>query len=84
MVPTVYANITLLQPYEQTTNDRPVRLYGVVPVEVTDPATVLEPRIAADAEWRPKSRVRVKVDETNGKDDPTGNGSTGIPENHLR
>lgn len=67
MVPTVYANITLLQPYEQTTNDRPVRLYGVVPIEVTDPATVLVPRIAADEEWRPKSRVRVKVDETNGK-----------------
>jgi len=67
MVPTVYANITLLQPYEQTTNDRPVRLYGVVPIEVTDPATVLAPRIATDDEWRPKSRVRVKVDETNGK-----------------
>jgi len=68
MVPTVYANITLLQPYEQTTNDRPVRLYGIVPVEVTDPTTVLEPRLETKEEWRPRSRVRVKVDETNGKD----------------
>jgi uncharacterized protein YfaS (alpha-2-macroglobulin family) len=67
MVPTVYANITLLQPYEQTTNDRPVRLYGLVPVTVTDPETVLQPEITAAAEWGPKERVEVSVMEQNGK-----------------
>jgi uncharacterized protein YfaS (alpha-2-macroglobulin family) len=67
MVPTVYANITLLQPYEQTTNDRPVRLYGLVPVTVTDPETVLQPEITAAAEWGPKERVEVSVTEQNGK-----------------
>lgn len=67
MVPTVYANITLLQPYDQTTNDRPIRLYGLVPITVTDPATVLNPEITAAKEWRPKSTVDVKVKESGGK-----------------
>lgn len=68
MVPTVYANITLLQPYEQTTNDRPVRLYGLVPVKVTNPATILEPKLTAGDTWQPKEVVNVSVQETNGKD----------------
>jgi hypothetical protein len=67
MVPTVYANITLLQPYDQTTNDRPIRLYGLVPITVTDPATILNPEITAAKEWRPKSSVEVKVKESGGK-----------------
>ncbi|MEM6772271.1 MAG: hypothetical protein AAF597_16975, partial [Bacteroidota bacterium] len=67
MVPTVYANITLLQPYEQTTNDRPVRLFGVVPIEVKNPATVLEPTITASDAWAPKETVSVSVKESSGK-----------------
>jgi uncharacterized protein YfaS (alpha-2-macroglobulin family) len=67
MVPTVYANITLLQPYEQTTNDRPVRLYGVVPIEVKDPETVLAPVVDASDEWSPEETVTVSVNEENGK-----------------
>lgn len=66
MVPTVYANLTLLQPYEQTTNDRPVRLYGVVPIEVKNPKTILEPSITAADAWTPKERVTVSVQEDNG------------------
>ena len=67
MVPTVYANITLLQPYEQTTNDRPSRLYGVIPIEVTNPETVLEPVITASDEWSPLETVSVSVTEDSGK-----------------
>lgn len=68
MVPTVYANITLLQPYEQTTNDRPVRLYGLVPIKVTNPATVLVPEITTEDQWLPKEKVTVEVNETSGQD----------------
>jgi uncharacterized protein YfaS (alpha-2-macroglobulin family) len=67
MVPTVYANVSLLQPYEQTTNDRPVRLYGVIPIEVTDPATVLDPSLTLADEWRPGEKVAVSVKESGGK-----------------
>ncbi|WP_020570252.1 alpha-2-macroglobulin family protein [Neolewinella persica] len=68
MVPTVYANITMLQPYEQTTNDRPVRLYGLVPVKVTNPETILQPQLTADDEWQPEGRVQVSVKENGGQD----------------
>ncbi|MEM9930886.1 MAG: alpha-2-macroglobulin family protein, partial [Bacteroidota bacterium] len=68
MVPTVYANITMLQPYEQTTNDRPVRMYGVVPIKVTNPETVLTPELKADDEWSPKEQVTVRVKEASGQD----------------
>ena len=30
MAPNVYVNVTLLQPHAQTTNDLPIRLYGVI------------------------------------------------------
>ncbi|WP_273444586.1 alpha-2-macroglobulin family protein [Neolewinella agarilytica] len=68
MVPTVYANVSLLQPYEQTTNDRPVRLYGTVPIKVTDPATVLTPELTVADEWKPRESVTVSVTESGGKD----------------
>ena len=67
MVPTVYANLTLLQNYDQTTNDRPLRLYGVVPVRVTDPATVLQPTLEVADEWAPEQRVSVRVSEATGR-----------------
>lgn len=63
MIPTVYANISYLQPYAQTTNDRPVRLFGVVPVEVVSPTTALSPEITVSDEWQPKQRVEVRVRE---------------------
>ncbi|MEL6392057.1 MAG: MG2 domain-containing protein [Bacteroidota bacterium] len=67
MVPTVYANVTLIQPYEQTINDRPIRLYGVVGVGVIEPETRLEPQIATADEYAPEETVSVRVSETNGK-----------------
>ena len=45
MAPNVYAYVTVIQPHAQTVNDMPVRLYGVVPVMVEDPATRLSPKI---------------------------------------
>ncbi|MBC6995271.1 MG2 domain-containing protein [Neolewinella lacunae] len=67
MVPTVYANVTMLQPYAQTTNDRPVRLYGVIPIEVTNPATVLQPTLSVKDTWAPLEKATVEVKEAGGK-----------------
>ncbi|MEM6397827.1 MAG: MG2 domain-containing protein [Bacteroidota bacterium] len=67
MVPTVYANVTMIQPYEQTINDRPIRLYGVVGIGVVEPETRLEPKIATADEYAPEETVTVKVSETGGK-----------------
>lgn len=67
MAPNVYISASLLQPHAQTKNDRPMRLYGVVPVEVYDPATKLQPVIEAKEVWRPETEVSVKVMEKEGR-----------------
>ncbi len=45
MAPNVYVHLTLVQPHEQTTNDLPIRMYGVIPLLVEDASTHLEPQI---------------------------------------
>jgi uncharacterized protein YfaS (alpha-2-macroglobulin family) len=37
LAPNFYIHITLLQHHDQTLNDLPIRLYGVVPVVVVNP-----------------------------------------------
>ncbi len=66
MAPNIYANVTLLQPHAQTKNDRPIRLYGVIPIQVEDPATRLSPQISMADKLEPNSRFTVKVSEGNG------------------
>ncbi len=63
MTPNVFVNITLLQPHAQTTNDLPIRLYGVIPIQVEDPNTHLEPVIAMPDVLEPGKEVVIKVSE---------------------
>ena len=67
MAPNIYAYVTVIQPHAQTINDMPVRLYGVVPVMVEDPATRLQPKIEMSDELRSQKPFIVKVSETNKK-----------------
>jgi uncharacterized protein YfaS (alpha-2-macroglobulin family) len=67
MAPNVYINISLLQPHASTKNDSPIRMYGIVPIEVVDKNTVLEPVISMPEVLRPEQTVNVKVSEKNGK-----------------
>jgi len=66
MSPNVYINLTLLQPHEDKKNDRPIRLYGVIPLMVSDPQTRLSPEITTANEWLPESVVDVGVNEKSG------------------
>ena len=43
MAPNVYVAVTMVQPHAGKTNDRPIRLYGVIPLKVSDPQTKLAP-----------------------------------------
>src|SRR5699024_8237816 len=43
MAPNVYLHVALLQPHQGRDNDRPIRLYGIAPLMVEDPATRLTP-----------------------------------------
>lgn len=65
MAPTIYAHITLLQPYEQVENDLPLRSYGVLPIKVIDPNTKLEPVLDMADVLEPNSKVKIKVSEKN-------------------
>ncbi len=67
MAPNAYIHISLIQPHSQTVNDRPMRMYGVIPVDVIDEATKLEPIIKTAEVFRPESKADISVKEANGK-----------------
>ena len=67
MTPNVFINISLLQPHASTANDLPLRLYGVIPILVNDPNTIIEPQISMPKILRPEENFTVKVSEKQGK-----------------
>ena len=68
MAPNVYFNITLLQPHASTKNDSPIRMYGIVPIEVVDKNTILTPTISMPDVLKPEQNFTVKVGEKSGKE----------------
>ncbi|VAW98643.1 hypothetical protein MNBD_GAMMA22-1596 [hydrothermal vent metagenome] len=67
MAPNVYIHVSLIQPHQNKKNDRPIRLYGVIPLFVNDPKTRLTPQLTTADEWAPKQKVEITVKEANGK-----------------
>ncbi|MFC2125106.1 alpha-2-macroglobulin, partial [Bacteroidota bacterium] len=67
MAPNIYANITMIQPHAQSSNDLPIRMYGIQCIEVTDPETILKPEINMPDELSPGETFQVKISEKNGK-----------------
>lgn len=67
MNPNFYVFATLLQPHEQTNNGSPIRMYGVLNVEVENKNTILTPIITMPNELRPEKAFSVTVSEKNKK-----------------
>jgi uncharacterized protein YfaS (alpha-2-macroglobulin family) len=67
MAPNVYVAVTLVQPHANKGNDRPIRLYGLIPLKVSDPATRLAPVVSTAAEWKPQGKATIEVRETSGR-----------------
>ncbi len=67
MAPNVFVNISLLQPHAITSNDLPIRLYGVIPIMVENPNTRLEPQIKMPNVLKPEQEFNVTVSEKNNK-----------------
>lgn len=63
MTPNVFVHVTLVQPHNQTVNDLPIRLYGVIPLLVEDPKTHLEPVIEMPDVLEPGQEVVIRVSE---------------------
>ncbi len=64
MAPNIYVYVTLLQDYNTKENDRPLRLYGIVPVNVEDEDTKIDLQIDAPEQIRPNEKFTVKVRNT--------------------
>ncbi len=67
MATNVFVNISLLQPHAITANDLPIRLYGVIPIMVENPATKLKPEIKMPAVLQPEQEYTIEVSEKNKK-----------------
>jgi uncharacterized protein YfaS (alpha-2-macroglobulin family) len=67
MTPNVYVHVSLVQPHGQTVNDRPIRMFGVIPLLVEDPATRLTPVFVTPDVYEPESTVNVTVSESSGR-----------------
>jgi uncharacterized protein YfaS (alpha-2-macroglobulin family) len=67
MSPNVYVNVSLIQPHQNKDNDGPLRLYGIIPLIVENPKSVLSPKLDAPDEIRPGKETQITVSETTGK-----------------
>lgn len=67
MAPNFYIFATLLQPHAQSDNDLPIRMYGVLNIDVNNENTILTPVISMPDELRPEKEFTVSVSEKNRK-----------------
>ncbi len=67
MTPNVYLSLHLVQEHSQSTNDLPIRLFGVLSVPVNNQENRLAPQIHTSEEWAPEHTVSVQISEKNGK-----------------
>ena len=67
MAPNFYVHISLLQPHAQTVNDLPIRMYGVMPVLISNKNSELSPQIKMPDVLRPETEFTVQVSEKNGR-----------------
>lgn len=67
MCPNTYISVSLIQPYTARDNDHPVRLYGVINVNVEDASLRLNPEAKVAKELRPSKDFTVEIKEKDGK-----------------
>ena len=67
LAPNGYVSVSLLQDYNTTDNDRSLRLYGVIPIMVTDKKTKLNIHIEAPKEIKPGDTFEVKISNEENK-----------------
>ena len=67
MAPNIYVHISLLQPHAQTINNLPIRMYGVVPVFVSNEKAKLQPQIQMPKELEPEKEFAITVSEKLGR-----------------
>jgi uncharacterized protein YfaS (alpha-2-macroglobulin family) len=67
MLPNAYVSVSILQPHSQTANDRPLRMYGVLPLMVKDPATEHALTISMADKLKSNESFGVEIKSPDGK-----------------
>ncbi len=61
MTPNVYATVSVIQPHDQTVNDRPIRTFGIIPIKVVDPGTKKQFEIKASKNLVPNKPFEIEI-----------------------
>lgn len=61
MLPNAYATISVIQPHGQTVNDRPIRMFGILPLMIEDPDTRINFTIDAAENLVPNQDFEIKI-----------------------
>ncbi len=67
MAPNIYLSVTYLQPHASRENDRPMRLMGIIPLQVEDPQKHLHPVISTVDQVSSRASFDIKVAESDGR-----------------
>ncbi|MFP4377754.1 MAG: alpha-2-macroglobulin family protein [Spirochaetales bacterium] len=67
MLPNIYVSVSLQQPHAQTANDRPIRMYGIVPIRVVDPDTEQSVTITTADRLAPNEEFTVGIQTDDGE-----------------
>src|SRR5690606_12996886 len=68
IAPNIYAHVMHIQAHGQQNNDLPIRMYGVIPIMIENPETILNPVVEIPEEIRPETNVEIEVSEQNGRE----------------
>ncbi len=66
MAPNAFVHVMLIQEHDHE-NSLPMRMYGVVPINVTNPATHVHPVIEMAEELAPETKTKITVSERDGR-----------------
>lgn len=61
MIPNAYVSVAVMQPHSQTKNDRPLRMYGIIPLMVKDPDTQHDVVISMPGTLKSRSDFNVDI-----------------------
>ena len=67
MAPNVYAYISFIQSYKSVKNDLPIRMFGICPIQVEDPSSMLKPKILTKESFKPGEKIAMAISEESGK-----------------
>ncbi|WP_290703029.1 MG2 domain-containing protein [Amphritea sp.] len=67
MAPNVYVSVTYLQPHADRDNDRPMRLMGIIPLQVEDAQNHLHPKITTEDQVSSRASFDIQVAESDGR-----------------